>query len=124
MHRGGIHTCLVDDPNIEVRQTIDIVRLFDIEYLSPNDDIFKKEYRKDYCEPIKYSELDIRPFGKHKTIHWAYEAETRIYCRLDPPHLCNFDHILLRLKDDIFKGLVIVSNPWASDNFISEIKAV
>ena len=128
VNMGGIYCCPIDDPQIENRQTIKAIRLFDVEYLLPDDEAFSKEYKTrgnvSFAEsqslmPAAIS--DARLVGKQKKIHWEYEAETRIQCIMDPIGSYYFDHILLRLKDNVFREMVIVANPWASDDFIADI---
>lgn len=126
---GGISCYPIDNPLIEKRQTIKTVRLFDIEYLLPDHEAFSKKYK--IQGNVSFDEgqsllpaiiNDARSIGKHKTIHWEYEAETRIQCKMNPFEKCYFDYILLRLKDDIYRDMGIIANPWASDDFISDIK--
>lgn len=126
---GGISCCPIADPQIENRQTIKAVRLFDVEYLLPNDEAFTKEYKTQGNVSFGESQSsmpaaisDARLVGKQKKIHWEYEAETRIQCIMNPIGSYCFDYILLRLKDDVFRDMVIVANPWASDDFITGIK--
>ena len=129
VNMGGIFCCPIDDANIENRQTIKTVRLYDIDYLLPNDEALSKEYKTK--ENVSFGEgqvslpaaiSDVRSVGKQKTIHWKYEAETRIQCMMDTIDSFYYDYILLRLKDNVFRNMVIVANPWASDDFISAIK--
>lgn len=128
VNEGGISCCPIRDPHIENRQTIKTVRLFDVEYLLPNDEALLKEYKTSgnvsfgkggTTFPTQIS--DVRSIGKYKTIHWGYEYETRIQCTMNPMDIFYFNYILLRLKDEIFRDMVIVANPWASDRFIAEI---
>lgn len=129
VNTGGISFSPILNPNVENRQTIETIRLFDIEYLLPDDEAFLKEY-KTPCN-VSFGEgqsalsttiSDARSIGKQKTIHWKYELETRLQCRMSQMDKCFFEYLLLRLKDDVFRDMVIVANPWASANFISDIK--
>lgn len=60
--------------------------------------------------------------GKHKTIHWEYEQETRIICILNFENESFFQHIYLRLKEQIFQDLEIIMSPWASKGFEEDVK--
>lgn len=128
VNTGNVYCCPIDDPLVESRQTIKNVRLFDVEYLLPNDGAFSKEYKTqgnvsfvESHSSIPAAISDLRLVGKQKKINWKYEDETRIQCILDPIGSYFFDFILLRLKDELFRDLVIVANPWASDSFIADI---
>lgn len=126
---GGISCNPIEDPNVEMRQTIATVRLFDIEYKDPQDEVFTKDYATpgsvsfDKGESFVSSPVkDVRTVGKYKTINWEYEAETRLQCRMSLITAPLFDFFLIRLKDEIFQGLKIIANPWASDDFIQQIQ--
>ena len=127
---GGLSFCPTNDPHVEYRQTIKTVRLFDVDYLLPDDEAFMKEYETQGSvsfgegqDALPTAIKDARSIGKQKTIHWEYEAETRIQCMMNPLESSYFEYILLRLKDDVFSDMVIVANPWASDDFILTINA-
>ena len=131
VHKNGLLCCPINDPDVENRQTIRNIRLFNVDYLLPDHEVFSKAYREmgevsfgkgqDFL-PARIS--DARHIGKHKTIHWKYEEETRIQCALDPIGSYYHDYILLALKDKIFQDLVIVANPWATDEFLTNIADV
>lgn len=126
---GGISCNPINDPAVEGRQTIETIRLFDIEYRLPNDEVFTKNYSSSegvsfdggntFIEtPIK----DVRSVGRYKTINWEYEAETRLQCRMSTLIPPLFDYILIKLNDEVFRELKIVANPWASEEFIQQIQ--
>ena len=128
-HAGNLSFNPVSDPRIEMRQVIRTIRLFDVEYRLPGDEVFSKEY----AEPGSISfdggesyfpvaQKDVRTVGLHKTIHWEYEAETRLKCMMSTITAPYFDFLLLRLKDEVFRDLKIVANPWATDSFIERIQ--
>lgn len=128
-NRGRVSCNPICDPNVEQRQTIKTIRMFDIDYKLPDDEVFTKEYAKpgnvsfDNGESyIPTSLLDVRNVGMQKTVHWEYEAETRLRCMMSTINAPYFDFLLLRLKDEVFRGLEIVANPWATDDFLQRIK--
>lgn len=128
---SGFSSLPINDLHAENRQTIKTVRLFDIDYLPPDDEAFIKNYKTqggvsfgEGQDVLPVAIKDARSIGKQKTIHWEYEAETRIGCMLNSSGDFYFGYILLRLRDVVFKDMVIVANPWASDDFISTIKTV
>ncbi|WP_283409617.1 hypothetical protein [Anoxynatronum buryatiense] len=128
---GGISYDLKNDSCIESSQTILAVRLFDVKYVHPDNEVLTKNYKTNEKMTFAENEVelpaevnDVRTIGKYKTIHWKYEAETRIQCILRHGKGPCLEHILLRLKDDFFRDMVIVSNPWASDAFLRGIKTV
>lgn len=111
------------------------VKLFDVDYRKPDDEVFSKEYRE-----ISYFSMeekpvvgkpamntnvrwDTRSLGKYKTIHWKYEEETRLLCTSNLRKKIESKFIFLRLKDKFFENMVIVTNPWAKDKFIMELKS-
>jgi len=123
--------CPINASDIENRQIIDEVRMFNVEYLPPDNEVFLKNYKTQGT--ISFGERqdlfptaisDARSVGKQKTIHWKYEEETRIQCRLSPMDVFYFEYILLRLKEEVFRDMIIVVNPWTTDEFISEVKAI
>lgn len=125
---GGLCFGSINSPDVECRQTIKTVKLFDVDYLLPDDEAFRKNYETQGS--VSFGEgqnllpaaiRDARSIGKHKTIQWEAEAETRIQCMMSPVDDFYFDYMLLRLKDEVFRDLVIVANPWASDKFIIDI---
>lgn len=128
------------DLNIHVKdgkeeQVIGRIKMFDVDYRDKDDPVFKKEY-VEYdevyvCPPEKVKsgevalsfskQFELAPIGKYKTESWSYEKETRILVRMTPAYKRYYEFILLRMKEDVFRDLTIVTNPWASDNFIDEV---
>jgi hypothetical protein len=92
--------------------------------------VFTKDYKK--MKKLKSNDtddigIDIPLYdptniGKHKTIHWEYEQETRIICTLNLASESLFQHIFLRLKEQIFQDLEIIMSPWASKGFEKDVK--
>ena len=126
---SGISINPKKDPTIESRQTVSKVRMFDIIYKPASDEVFLNSYRKsseisfdDGKSFISLPMQDLRTVGKYKTVNWEYEAETRVQCMMNILDNCFFDFLLLRFKDEAFRDLNIVANPWASDEFIQEIE--
>lgn len=129
--RNGLSCCPTNDPKVENRQTIKSIKLFDVKYLPPKDEAFLKQYKSsisvslgDGQETLPAEMQDARSIGKEKTIHWEYEAETRIQCTMYPVGSYYSDYILLRLKEEVFRDMVIVANPWATDEFIFKMLAL
>ena len=120
----------INSPFVENRTTINKIKLFDVNYLPPNDEVFSKEYQTD--GQVRFGETqdvfgasiyDLRSVGKDKTIHWEHEKETRIMCQLSN-YISDFDSIFLCINDGFFKDMTIVANPWATDDFVSEIEKI
>lgn len=71
---------------------------------------------------VKYS-IDATMLGKVKTNNWKYEEETRLMCTANLlDYKKEVEYILVRVKDEIFRDLEIVVNPWADDIFVSRIE--
>lgn len=117
-------------------QVIGRIKMLDVDYRDKDDPLFDEEYAEYgsvyVCpvEKMKVGEValsfskrfNLATVGKYKTESWRYEQETRILVRMTPSYIRYFEFILLRMKEEIFRGLTIVTNPWASDNFIDEVK--
>lgn len=118
------------DNSIENRQTIMDVHIFDVCYKTQDDDVFNRNYNTikklsadDGLTFQKMPVKDATDLGKHKAINWSYEEETRIMCRMQMLTENYFDYLLLRFKDEVFKELKIVANPWATNDFIKQIQS-
>jgi hypothetical protein len=64
---------------------------------------------------------DLTLLGKYKTIHWKYERETRIICIMGLHHEPFYERMFLTLKDNFFRCMEIVLNPWCSDEFANRV---
>jgi len=126
-HGAGVHYDAVSDDGIERRQTIDAVRMSDVEYLDIENEAFTRSYEEDASLVAESSVIagvhvyDARTIGRQKTVNWAYEDETRIICRMKPMEKYH-DFLLLRLKDEVLRNMVVIVNPWASEDFVNEVK--
>lgn len=114
--------------DFDMRNCIRSTEIFDIEYLPSENKLFKENF-SDKCD------LDVSKFasknslkvikgvptyktdclGKQKSQPWDYERESRILSCLNQQDFSEWDYIDLRLKEEFFRNLVIVMNPWAEN---------
>lgn len=113
---------------------VETVKLFDIEYKECSDEVFQKdniEYLNVFIpeKPEKGNEItfnvkiDASNLGKYKTIHWEYEHETRLMCQTNLLTAeKEVDALLVPINEKIFENLRVVVNPWATIEFIDNVK--
>lgn len=107
------------------------IKILDVAYRLSDDEVFTKNYLQasnpelplrvrgaDGLVPV----ADVNTFGHFKTNHWEYEKETRIVCWLLMGPDKRYNHIFLRLKDDFFKEMEIVINPWAKKELHKQVQ--
>lgn len=120
-----------DGFQFENREHLIIQKIQDVEY-KPIQEISKNRYDSksklildDGSLSAEGTVYDLQDMGKSKTINWEYEKETRLICHLSSvPNTMYYEHILLRLNEEMFRNLVIVANPWTDNEFLSEIKEI
>jgi len=127
-HKAGFSFGNKNDPAFDSRNYISNISINDVEYLPVEDPRLTKNYNeiseltfdngKTY---YKVPVADVRTLGKFKTIHWDYECETRIVCRMGNLGMNLFNYIDLRLKDNFFKNMDIIMSPWADKNLEKSI---
>lgn len=64
---------------------------------------------------------DLTTLGEYKTIHWKYERETRVICKMGLHHEPSYERMLLKLKEDFFRDMEIILNPWCGDDFAVKV---
>ncbi len=117
----------------DIRNCIREVDVFDVNYIPHDAESLTQDFSgvtnvsfggeegKSSMQMTAY-QPDI--LGREKTNPWDYECETRIMCVLDHQETSFGDCIDLRLKDEMFRGLTIIMNPWANEAFEEEIKCI
>lgn len=123
--------------DFDIRNYIRSIEMLDVEYLPTDSRMFSEDYSGkidvDFgaIASAKSSAVitDITAFspeclGKQKTEPWDYEKESRILSCLYNQEDSTWDYIDLRLKDDFFRDLIIVINPWEEDDLRSEIQEI
>lgn len=121
------HNCVLDQAkgmkkiniDFDITNCIRSIEMFDVVYVPYDDQVFTNDY-SDVTNLNFYGNIlkdikayDINSLGKYKSKEkWEIEQETRILSRLDPTQLSNLNYIDLRLKDEIFRDLVIIVSPW------------
>ena len=100
--------------------TIQIVRLTDVLYRPITHKAFQNTYSGSATLISKNNKqtqttgriYDLTTLGEYKTIHWKYEKETRIICKMSAHHEPSYKTLLLNLKADFFRDTEIILNPW------------
>lgn len=119
----------------DLRGFIDVLLMFDVEYVSCKDDTFTSSYAGntsiDFGKIINASvpSVNIKGYdptilGRKKSNPWEYEKETRILCALSGNQNPGWDYIDLRLKPEIFRGLTIILSPWDEGNLRKEVEDI
>ncbi len=124
--------------DFDMRNCVRSIEMFDIEYLPVNNEAFSDDYSNkvniDFSNvinasmiPSTLSNVDMyKPdcLGKQKSNPWEYEGEIRVLCCLDMQDFNEWNFIDLRLKDEIFRDLVIVLSPWLTCELENKIKKI
>lgn len=119
----------------DLRGVIDVLLMFDVEYVSCKDDTFTSSYvgntNVDFGKivnanipPISIKGCDPTVLGKKKSNPWEYEKETRILCALSGNQNPGWEYIDLRLKPEIFRGLTIILSPWDEGNLRKDVENI
>ncbi|MGI6236689.1 MAG: hypothetical protein ACOYI7_03985, partial [Candidatus Excrementavichristensenella sp.] len=96
------------------------LNFFDVGYRAKNDECFRQtnlgaKLSSDRITPMIFPGI----LGKHKTEHWEYEKETRIILQMFTNN--EFKYLDFQLKSEIFRDLVIITNPWAVERLEEEV---
>lgn len=119
----------------DLRAAVDAILMFDVEYIPADSDVFMEkndgDSSIDFCQvtgqdnsSVIMHGFDPTVLGKQKSIPWEYEKETRILCSLGGDAFGKWDYIDLRLKPEIFRGLIIILSPWDDGNLRSKMQKV
>ena len=108
------------------------INLFDIQYVERNDPVITKSHAEyiggnwidvDMFQSKK--RIDASDLGRQKTKNWEYEHETRLLYKLNLlDNEENIDALLIGIKPKLFEKLVVVLNPWATDEFEKKVKKI
>jgi hypothetical protein len=110
---------------------IESIELIDVEYLPAEHYVFSQNYSEqanvrlgpeDNAPVINYTQFNPDCLGRQKTDAWDIEKESRILCCLYRQDFDKWPFIDLRLKEELFRDLTIILNPWADDHFETEVK--
>jgi hypothetical protein len=113
------------------------LEVLDVDYVSSDSDVFTTDF-------AGASDIDVSKFssnsgqtvlkgiktfkpdclGRQKSNPWDYERESRILCCLDKQEFSEFMYIDLRLKQEMFRNLVIILSPWADDKLQSQLEDI
>lgn len=121
--------------NYDLRGVIDELLMFDVEYVSCKDETFTSSYVGNTnvyfgesvnanIPSVSIKGCDPTVLGKKKSNPWDYEKETRILCALSGNQNPGWEHIDLRLKPEIFRGLTIILSPWDEGNLRKDVENI
>ena len=122
----------------DLRNSINCIDVFDVEYLPADDSAFFENYSgktdMDFtnlsADPSKPQILhgikifSLSCLGKQKSNPWEYEGESRILCSLKNPDFNEWNFIDLRLKEEIFRDMTVVLSPWISTDLEDKVKDI
>lgn len=119
----------------DIRNCIRSIEIFDVEYLPVKNEVFSQDYSGE--ARINWGNISENPqmvsklkmytpeyLGKQKSNPWYYEGESRILSCLDIQEFDEWAFIDLRLKEEIFRDLVVVMGPWAKPSLEAEIRGL
>ncbi len=121
--------------DFDIRNCIRVISMFDVEYVPAESSIFKEDFSsttsisfgKDDERENEISDLKMyKPgvLGRQKSNPWDYELETRIMSILKDQEFSAWEYIDLRLKDEVFRDLIIVLSPWIGEAHEEEVKRI
>ena len=117
----------------DTRNWIESIEMIDIEYLSADHESFIRDYSSptsvyfgnDENAPIiNTTQYSPNCLGRQKSDPWVGEEESRILCCLSVQDFDKWSYIDLRLKEEIFRDLKIILNPWANENLEQEVQTL
>lgn len=123
--------------DFDTKNYVRSIEMFDIDYVPAKSGIFTHDYSgKCDIDFGKFASSDAQPvlseietfspdcLGRQKSNPWDYERESRILCCLGFQNFSEWKFIDLRLKEEFFRNLVIVMNPWEKSNLQSNIQEI
>lgn len=134
-NQNNIIKCEDNIQNSQERLRLVKLIMFDIEYDEKNNINSKQNITSESYIPnpeqimqgkafpyAKYR-VDATTLGRVKTINWKYEEETRLMCTANlMDSKKEVECLFVRVKDEIFRNLEIVVNPWADDILVGKIE--
>lgn len=120
----------LSNSDFDTNNWLESLELIDVQYLPVDHEVFTQHYSSlanlhfgpDESYPaINTTQYHPHNLGRHKTETWNIEYESRILCGSFLQDFDKWPYIDLRLKEEIFRDLIIITNPWAEKNFIKEI---
>lgn len=123
--------------DFEIRNCVRSIEVLDVDYVPVDSDVFTTDFSgvtdidvsKFSDNPERIVLKDIKIFkpeclGKQKSNPWQYEDESRILCCLEHQDVSEWKYIDLRLKQEMFRDLVIVLSPWADDELQHQLEEI
>jgi len=119
--------------DFDTRNCVESIEMLDIEYLPVDHTAFTDDYSGETrlftdnspdASYIKIKKYQPECLGKQKTNPWDYEQETRILCCLHRQDFKEWQCLYLRLKEEIFRNLIIITSPWAEESLKNEVESI
>lgn len=141
INQNGVPGTVAGLPKInedyDLRNAVVSLEMFDVEYLPIENEVFTKDYsgkitvdfnaKNVTANPSKIDGLkayDPNCLGKQKSNPWEDECESRILCCLEQQEFNKWSYIDLRLKEEIFRDMIIVLSPWLSPDLEDNVKKI
>ena len=114
--------------DFNLNNSISNVSMFDIQYIPTDDPEFTRQYSGEATievggETVPAIAYDTATLGRKKSNPWEYEHETRIMVSLKGNESVG-EWIDLRLKDEIFRDLIIIKSPWEDNSLQGKIENI
>lgn len=123
--------------DFDIRNCVRRIEVFDVDYVPTDSDVFTSDFSGtidiDISEfssnPEQTVWNDIKAFkpdclGKQKSNPWSDERESRILCCLNNQEFSEWAYIDLRLRQEMFRDLVIVLSPWDDGELQSQLEDI
>ena len=118
--RKALPICETAPAGYKLDTCINHIAVFDIEYLPASSDSFHHSYSTQTS--LGTSVKDTSKLGFQKINLWDCETETRIMSVFENQEIDSYPYVDLSLKDNIFRGLTIILNPWEEPGLLESVK--
>lgn len=113
--------------DFDIKSCVRSIEMFDVEYLPATDEAFSQDYSGEANIDWGSTSSNMKMYkpeslGKQKSNPWDTEGESRILSCLDRTDFDEWSFIDLRLKDEIFRDLIITMNPWAKSTLENKLR--
>lgn len=122
-----------DYNDYDLNSYIHDIEIFDIDYIPNESHIFTDSHSKvveiefgsdNTIKPIKQKMTDVSILGKHKSVAWKQEEETRLLYRLSDPTFSDWDYIDFRVKPELFRDLTVILSPWDNGTLYNSVRLI
>ncbi len=123
--------------DFDLRNCVAHLEMFDVDYVPSGDEVFTKDYSDKITVDFASSNIltstpslkgitayDPSCLGRQKSSPWQIESESRILACLKYPEFNEWGFIDLRLKEEIFRDMVIILSPWLSPELENDVRSL